>query len=315
MKTGLILVGEPMGLMIAQTEGAMEDVENYTLSTAGAELNVAIGVSRLNRRATYLTKLGNDPFGRLIVNTLKKNQIGTEFITFAKENATGFMMKNKVSEGDPEIFYMRKNSAASTLSKEDVDGIEFGNYTHLHLTGIFPALSETTRETAYYLIQKAREHQLTVSFDPNLRPQLWKSQEEMVQVLNDLAFQSDIVFPGVAEGKILMGSSNPEEINSFYRSHGVKTVITKCGSEGAYVTNGEESFMCPGFPVEKVVDTVGAGDGFAAGTLSALMEGKSLHEAVRRGNAVGAIQVMSVGDNEGLPDLEKLEQFIEQYTK
>lgn len=312
MKTGLILVGEPMGLMIAQSEGAMEDVKDYTLSTAGAELNVAIGVSRLNQRAAYLTKLGNDPFGKLIVKILKENGIGTELVSFSEDRSTGFMMKNKVSKGDPEICYFRRNSAASILSKEDVEKIDFSQYTHLHLTGIFPALSETTRETSYYLIQKARENNLVVSFDPNLRPQLWASQEEMVRVINDLAFQSDIVFPGTAEGKILMGSDNPKEINRFYREHGVKTVITKCGGDGAYVTDGDTSFMSHGFSVEEIVDTVGAGDGFAAGTLSALMEGMNLRDAVRRGNALGAIQVMSAGDNEGLPTPEKLNEFYAQ---
>ncbi len=82
------------------------------------------------------------------------------------------------------------------------------------------------------------------------------------------------------------------------------------GSRGAVITTDGGSEFVPGFKVEKVVDTVGAGDGFAAGTLSGIMEEKSLYESVLRGNAVGAIQVTHRSDNEGLPTREKLAEFM-----
>ena len=301
MSRGVILVGEPMGLFIAQSEGELCDVSGYDAAVAGAEFNVAVGLARLEKRVTYLTRLGKDPFGQKIVRSLQHNGIGTEFISFSNDKVTGFMLKSRVSKGDPEIFYFRKDSAASTLSKEDVDCIDFSNYGFLHLTGILPALSEITRETAFYLIQKARENGLTVSFDPNLRPQLWPDKETMISVINELAFRSDYVLPGEAEGEILCNTRNLNEIGRFYLEHGVKAVIVKKGSHGAYTITKSEQELVPGVQVKNVVDTVGAGDGFAAGFLSGLMEGKSLYEAVRRGNAVGAIQVTNPGDNEGLP--------------
>lgn len=134
----------------------------------------------------------------------------------------------------------------------------------------------------------------------------------MIKSINAMAAKADIVLPGTAEGKILMGSDDPKKINDFYRNLGAKVVITKVGSEGAYVTTATEEYLVPGFKVDKVVDTVGAGDGFAAGVITALMEGRTLKEAVRRGNAVGAIQVMSRGDNEGLPYPEQLETFMKK---
>ena len=82
------------------------------------------------------------------------------------------------------------------------------------------------------------------------------------------------------------------------------------GGKGAYYASSSSSGYVPGFPVETIVDTVGAGDGFAAGVLSALREGLSLEDAVRRGNAIGAIQVMSLGDNDGLPTREELDAFM-----
>ena len=310
MEKGAILVGEPMELFIAQEEGELSDVSGYSMAVAGAEFNVAVGLARLNLPVTYLTRLGEDPFGQKIVRTLQRNGIGSEFVSFSKERSTGFMLKSKVSTGDPKIFYFRKGSAASTLSKEDVDRMDFSGYGFVHLTGIFPALSESTKEASFYLIKKAREHGLTVSFDPNLRPQLWPDTETMVQTLNEFAALSDYVLPGEAEGELLCGDRDPRKIGQFYLERGAKAVVTKMGSRGAYLMTEQDQELVPGFSIEKVVDTVGAGDGFAAGILSALMEGKNLYEAVRRANAVGAIQVTSIGDNDGLPSRAQLAGFM-----
>lgn len=312
MQKGLILAGEPMGLLIAQSEGSLDSVSGYDLAVAGAEFNVAVGAARLGHRVTYMTKLGRDPFGERIIHVLDDNKIGNEFVAWSDEKKTGFMLKSRVSEGDPAIFYFRAGSAASTLSVEDVEKINFSEYTHIHVTGILPALSESTRAAVSLMMDKAREAGLFISFDPNLRPQLWPSQAVMVETLNKLAAKADIVLPGTAEGKILMGSDDPEKINAFYLNNGAKAVITKCGGDGAFVSTKDESFMVKGYKVEKVVDTVGAGDGFAAGVITGLMEDLSLRDAVQRGNAIGAIQVMSRGDNEGLPYPDQLKKFMDK---
>ena len=310
MKTGLILAGEPMGLLIAQSEGTLDSVSGYDLAVAGAEFNVAVGVARLGHRVTYMTKLGNDPFGKRIIHVLNENKIGNEFVVWSDTKKTGFMLKGRVSEGDPDIFYFRAGSAASTLSVEDVEKIRFDEFSHIHLTGILPALSESTRDAVNLMFDKARTFGLLITFDPNLRPQLWPSQDIMIKSINEMAAKADIVLPGTAEGKILMGSGDPKKINAFYRNLGAKVVITKLGSKGAYVTTPTEEYLVPGYTVEKVVDTVGAGDGFAAGIITALMEGIPLKDAVQRGNAIGAIQVMSRGDNEGLPYPNQLNAFM-----
>ena len=259
-----------------------------------------------------MTKLGKDPLGQRITHVLNENKIGNEFVAWSDTKKTGFMLKGRVSQGDPDIFYFRAGSAASTLSVEDVEKIRFDEYSHIHLTGILPALSESTRAAVNLMFDKARQAGLLITFNPNLRPQLWPSQDVMIQSINDMASKADIVLPGTAEGKILMGSDDPKKINAFYRNLGAKAVITKVGSQGAYVTTATEEYLVPGFKVDKVVDTVGAGDGFAAGVITALMEGLPLKEAVRRGNAIGAIQVTSRGDNEGLPYPDQLKAFMEK---
>ncbi len=311
MKTGLILAGEPMGLLIAQSEGSLDSVSGYDLAVAGAEFNVAIGTARLKHKVTYITKLGNDPFGKRIIRVLNENKIGNEFVSFSDERTTGFMLKGRVSKGDPDIFYFRKNSAASTLNVDDVANIDMTAYSNIHLTGILPALSQDTKKAVFKMIEKAKEAGLFISFDPNLRPQLWASQDEMVATINELAAYADIVLPGQAEGKILVGTEDARAINDFYLNNGAKICVTKCGAKGAYVTTKDgESYMVDGYKVEKVVDTVGAGDGFATGVVTGLMEGLPLKDAVKRGTAIGAIQVMSRGDNEGLPTREQLAAFM-----
>lgn len=311
MEKSILLVGEPMGLFIANEVGKLEDVENFSLTTCGAEFNVAVGVTRLGGKVTYMTKLGDDPFGKKIVKMMECTGISTNEIVFSDSRPTGFMFKEKVEEGDPDIFYCRKGSAASSLSASDVDRLDFSKFDVVHLTGITPALSDSCREMAQKLNQKAKEHNSLFSFDPNLRPQLWPSKEKMIGYINGMAAQSDLFLPGINEAKILIGEDAPEKIAQKYIELGAQTVVVKVGAKGAYYAsrNGENGFA-DGFPVEKVIDTVGAGDGFAAGVLTGLREGLSLPDAVRRGCAVGAIQVMSKGDNDGLPYREELDAFM-----
>ncbi len=315
MGKGLMLAGEPMGLLIAQSEGSLDSVEGYSLAVAGAEFNVATGSARLGHKTAYLTKLGDDPFGKLIARTLRNNGIMDDLVLYTKERTTGFMLKSKVSKGDPEIFYFRKGSAASTLSAEDVEKIDFTQFSHIHLTGILPALTDSTREAVKMMLKKAREANLFVSFDPNLRPQLWPSREVMVSYINDLASQADLVLPGNGEGDILCGTTDAHEINKFYRNLGAKTVVTKVGPKGAVCLDGDREFSVPGFIIDKVVDTVGAGDGFACGVITGLMEGLPLEKAVERGCAIGAIQCTFAGDNEGLPTPEQLKQFMDSHKR
>ncbi len=306
----VILFGEPMALFVADTVGPLEDVEHFTRSLAGAEVNVCIGLTRLGHKATYITRLGDEPLGRYVEKFLTKEGIGTEFITFDPVYRTGIQLKNKVVEGDPYAPYYRKGSAASHMSVKEIDAIDFEGIKHVHITGIPPALSESCRQATYRLFERAKENNVYISFDPNLRPALWESKEVMIQTINDLASRADMVLPGTAEGLILMGSDKPEEMADFYQRLGAKTVVIKLGGAGAYVRTEKESYTVEGFKVEKVIDTVGAGDGFAVGVISGRLEGLSLKDCVRRGNAIGAIQIQHISDNEGLPTREELEAFI-----
>lgn len=307
----VITLGEPMVVLIAQQTGALHRVESFTPGIAGAELNVTVGVSRLGHPALYVTRLGKDPYGERILDFMKEEGLALEGILSDEEHLTGSYLKGKVEEGDPPIFYYRKNSAASYLDAKDIDQISFEGAKLLHLTGISPALSPYTKAAVYRAIERAREHEMMITFDPNIRRTLWKSEEEMRTVLNDIASRCDVVLPGVSEGMLLTGASDMEGIADFYLDRGAKLVIIKNGGKGAFYKkkDGSEGAV-PGFHVERIVDTVGAGDAFASGVICGILEGKSIEEAIRYGNAMGSIIITSKGDNDILPDRKALESYI-----
>lgn len=304
----VVTLGEAMAMFVADETGPLAEVERFTKRAAGAELNVATGLARLGVRTGWVSRVGNDSFGRFILETLAAAGINHGHVSVDGAHPTGFQLKNKAENGiDPIVEYFRRGSAASHLSPADFDADYFGQARHLHLSGVAAALSPGS----YALSQLAAEHMRamgkTISFDPNLRPVLWPSREAMIRQLNDLAFAADWVLPGIQEGRLLTARDEPEAIADFYLEAGVRLVVIKLGPDGAYYKHcrGAEGVV-PAVPVARVVDTVGAGDGFAVGIISALLEGLSLPQAVARGNLIGALAIQVRGDSEGLPTREGL---------
>lgn len=299
----VITIGEAMAMFVATETGDLAAAEKFVKRVAGAELNVATGLARLGLKVGWVSRVGNDSFGRYVLQQLAKEQIDSRGVTTDERFATGFQLKSKVEDGtDPIVEYFRKGSAASHLSVEDFNEDYFSSARHLHLSGVAAALSATSLELLNHTAKAMKAKGKTISFDPNLRPVLWKSEAEMVKQLNQLAFQADWVLPGVKEGVILTGQKTPEAIADFYLERGVKTVVLKTGADGAWFkTSSGEKGAVAAVRVDNVVDTVGAGDGFAVGVISALLEGKSLQHAVSRGNKIGSLAIQVIGDSEGLP--------------
>jgi 2-dehydro-3-deoxygluconokinase len=218
------------------------------------------------------------------------------------------MLKTRAERGaDPKVEYFRKGSAASCLSRADLDPDYFLAARHLHVTGITPALSESALELTQHAMDFMRAAGRSISFDPNLRPSLWPSEQAMTGRINALAAKADWVLPGLAEGRRLTGRAEPREIAGFYLDQGAQLVVIKLGPEGAYFRNAADEGIVPGVPVANVVDTVGAGDGFAVGVTSGLLEGLAVRQAVMRGNRIGAFAIQTVGDMDGLPTRAELE--------
>lgn len=307
----VILFGEPMALLISDQFCSLELADSFSRSLSGAEVNVAIGLTRLGHNVSYLTKLGNDPFGHYIEKRLKKNKIDTSLISYDENYKTGIQLKNRVNDGsDPTTAYFRKGSAASHIGVEEINKIDLKDVDLIHITGIPPALSESAREATFQLIKRAKENNIYLSFDPNLRPSLWNNKAEMIRVINDIASKVDMILPGINECKLLTGKEGLKDSALFYRRLGVETVIIKNGSKGAYINDNSKTQFINGYKVNKVVDTVGAGDGFAVGVISGKLEGLMVSQMVKRGTAIGAIQVMNLSDNEGLPNRRELKKYM-----
>lgn len=310
----VLTIGEPMGLFVAQEAKPLKDVQTFTRLVCGAEVNFSIGLSRLGHTVSYVSRVGSDPIGQHIRDFLRENGIEDSYVQIDREHLTGMQFKEMAPEGtDPLVVNYRRHTAFSHFAPEDLRGIDWQGVKHVHVTGIPAALSDSCCASVEALMDAAHAHEATVSFDPNLRPALWPSHKVMVRTLNRLAAKADLILPGLGEGKILTGLEKPEQIADFYLARGAKAVVIKLGgSKGAYGKEREgKEFIAPSFRVEHVVDTVGAGDGFAVGTVSALLEGRTLEEAALRGAAIGALAIMSAGDNEGLPNRTELQHFME----
>jgi sugar/nucleoside kinase (ribokinase family) len=314
MNGGLDVVtfGEAMMLLVADRPGPIENAEMLYKRTAGAETNVAIGLSRLRLAVGWASRLGTDSMGRYLLAAMQREGIDCSHVVCEPADPTGFMLKGRTTDGsDPPVEYHRKGSAASRMTVGDIDIGWLSSARHLHATGVFAAISETSREVAYKTVALMREAGRTVSFDPNLRPTLWATPELMRDCINRLASNAHWVFPGLEEGRFLTGAQTPEAIARHYRERGAELVVVKLGAAGAYFDadiNGEKAVgYVPAYPVTEVVDTVGAGDGFAVGVISAMLEGLTTLEAVKRGAWIGARAVQVLGDTEGLPTRAELQ--------
>ncbi|GAC1349331.1 MAG: sugar kinase [Ktedonobacteraceae bacterium] len=310
----VVVFGEAMAMFIANEYLPLDEANHYTRAIAGAEVNVATGLVRLGSHVGWMSRLGNDPLGRYILHSVRQLGLDTTRVLFDDRFPTGFQLKGRVLEGDPVVTYFRKGSAASYMTPNAEDDAYVRSARHLHVTGILPALSDTCRQYTYHAIELARQAGLSISFDPNLRPTLWRSEREMREVVNDLAAQTDWVFPGMNEATLLTGYRTPEDIARFYLDKGVKLVAIKVGVEGACLFTSTQRYDQPAFSVQ-VVDTVGAGDGFAVGIISGMLEGLDMASCLERGNAIGALAVTVSGDSEGLPDRATLNRFLQTHAR
>lgn len=308
LRYDVVTFGEMMQMFVADVPGPLEQVRTFHKRTAGAETNVAIGLARLGLRVGWASRLGHDSMGRYLLGEMEREGVDCGKVEFVPGQRTGFQFKGRTLDGsDPPVEYHRKGSAASQMGPADVDEDWLRSSRHLHATGVFAAISESARAAAHKTLAVMRQAGRTISFDPNLRPTLWASPDEMRREINALAFQADWVLPGLEEGRFLTGEESPEAIARFYRERGAKVVVVKLGPQGAYFDAEEGTGYVPGFPVQQVIDTVGAGDGFAVGVITALLEGRGVADAVRRGAWIGARAVQVLGDTEGLPTVAQLE--------
>ena len=298
--------------------GSIEDnlkvATQFTRFPGGADLNVAVGLTRLGLRATWASVLGDDPHGDYLADAV--DRLGITPLVRRAAGPTALMFKAGGADGDPEVLQVRHQTAfaehADALLTADVLGFE--GIDHLHLTGIVLGISPVVRAAALTLFEAAIAAGVSVSFDPNLRLNLWPDHEEMRTVINTVAERATVVMPGLEEARLLTYRLEPKDVAKAYLESGAREVVIKLGVEGAYAWTADgQTARSRRFSVTPI-DTVGAGDGFAAGYLVAFLTGTSLQERVDQGAAVGALATTRRGDLAAMPTHEEVRALINYST-
>ncbi|MFF2092008.1 sugar kinase [Paenibacillus sp. NPDC058174] len=301
----IITFGESMALFMPPEHKALERATVLEQGFGGAESNVAIGVARLGGSAGWFGVLGDDPFGKMILKTLRGEGVDVSRSILSSDAPTGMMFREHVA-GRTAVHYYRKHSAASRMEPEQLDEQYIRGAKLLHVTGITTALSDSSRRTVLRAIEIAKEAGVKVCFDPNLRLKLW-SIEEARETLLPIAEQADYFLPGWDELKLLYNTDSFEEVKAKLLQLNAVTIVKGFGDTTLVLDNGKETAV-PFYPAEKVIDTVGAGDGFCAGFLAGIMRGMTPAQAVGLASINGSLVVQMRGDWEALPEWSAVEQ-------
>ncbi|MEU6409756.1 sugar kinase [Microbispora sp. NPDC046933] len=298
----VVTIGECMACLTTAEAGPVHASQRFRLSVGGSESNVAIGLSRLGHVVTWISRLGNDELGSLVLSALAAN--GVTAIAERDDTApTGLMLKIRRTSEISRVLYYRANSAASRLGPDDVPFEAISTARLLHVTGITPALGPGPAAAVTAAVEHARSHGVTVSFDVNYRAGLWTPEAAGTALLS-LVTMSDIVFASQHEAE-LFTAAPLEDLPRAISELGPSEVVIKLGKRGALALAEGSLVRQPAYPA-KEVDPVGAGDAFVAGYLSEWLRGSPPDVRLDTAARTGALAVMVDGDWEGLPSRSEL---------
>jgi 2-dehydro-3-deoxygluconokinase len=295
----LVTIGESMVQFTPDPLGPLEDADRTTVAVAGAESTVAVYLAQLGRRAAWLSAVGNDPFGRRILATLRAAGVDVSLAVTSPHSRTGVYFKDPLPDGRTAVHYYRAGSAASRMTTEILAPAVLQGCRVLHLTGITAALSPACGELIHETLSRRPLGSGLASFDVNYRPLLW-SVGEAAPVLLRLAALADLVFVGLDEAQTLWDIETAADVRRLIPAP--TRLVVKDGAIGAtaFVSDLDPVFV-PASEVD-VIEPVGAGDGFAAGYLHAHL--LNLDEAARLSiaHAVAAASLAVTADVGVLPD-------------
>jgi 2-dehydro-3-deoxygluconokinase len=306
----VITMGETMVAFEAQDYGPLSENTIYKKWIGGAEDNFIIGLARLGFGCGWFSRLGQDEFGKEILRTIKGEGVDVSRVVLDPDSPTGVFFVERQSDGEFKCYYYRQFSAASRLSKKDIDPHYIKSAKIIYITGITPAISEPAREATEEMLRLALENGQMIVFDPNLRLKLWGIGQAR-EVLVPLMQKSTYVLPGEEELTQLMDCEGLEIAIETAHGLGIGNIIVKTGANGAVIAlTGENVVEVPAFILKNPISSMGAGDCFAAGFVAGLLKDQSLKECARWGNAMGAFCLMGWGPYQTLPDYNELQSFL-----
>lgn len=298
-----------MALLDPLLDGPIDAGSRFRLRIAGAESNFAIALRRLEVPVTWVSRVGSDAFGDLIVRTIASEGVDVRYVKVVPDAPTGIYFKVREA-GSTRVFYYRSGSAASRMTVGDVPDGAWDGVKLVHLTGITMGISPTARELVVATAAQARARGATVIFDPNFRPALWRDPEEASAAYRQVLPHTDWYLSGLDECRLLLGPHDVDQLFSRLRGAGAKGAVLRVAERGAVIDVGDGPVEIPPRDLATVVDEIGAGDGFAAGFAFGLLRGWSVPDCVSVANVVAACALRATGDWETYPTLQEISPFL-----
>ena len=298
MSTDLFTFGESLSVFISSDTDSVMSAAKFERVTAGAEVNVAVAISRLGLKAQYFSRFGNDQLGSVMLADIESEGVD---VSLAKrvDSFTGAMVRNPGKSAPVEISYLRKGSAASTIEPSDILDSYISSTRWLHATGITCAISESGAKTVKHALEKAAQLKIKSSFDLNIRRKLW-SEDVARKVLEPLARDVELLIGGEDEYQVVFGQVEPKQILAEVNKRGCKiAVMTKGDQKMRFSIDGNYEEITP--PKVVAVDPVGSGDAFTGGVIAGLLSGMSSKQALEQGSICGALVASMFGDWTGIP--------------
>jgi len=309
----VIGIGEVLIDFIGVEHTSLDKAATFKKCFGGAPMNTIVGVARLGVTAGAIAAVGDDFFGRFILNEFKKNNVDVSHVKIKKGVRTtlAFIVNDPV-KGWVCIFYRSpwlKHTSDSLLSPKDIDYNYVSKARILHVSGF--ALSQNpARQAIIKAVKHAKNSGVEISFDPTLRFDVWRSEAVLRKTYAQMLRFADIATFSREEANFIFGTSNPKKVAEKALKYGIRIVGVKLGAQGSFVKarDGPEIYT-PAFKV-KAVDATGAGDGWNAGLLVGLCKGLDIEQCAKVANAVGALVVTKPGAITALPSRYDLNRFL-----
>ena len=273
----------------------------YLQGFGGDTSNAAIAAARAGARVGYLSRLGQDHWGQLLMALWAREGVDTRAVLRDPQAPTGVYFVSHDAQGH-HFSYARAGSAASRMQPSDLHShwaALIGQSHWLHLSGISLAISASACETALAAMHSARAQGTRIAFDSNLRLSLWPLERARAHITQAIAL-CDLFLPSLEDMVALTGLHAPEAVLDWSHAQGARQVVLKLGAEGAIVSDGQQRTRLPARQVQ-ALDATGAGDCFAGNLLARLCQGDDLRAAARYANAAAALSVQGLGAVAPLP--------------
>jgi len=315
MGAEIVTIGETMILLYGEdTTAPLRFGEPLMLDFAGADSNFAIAMSRLGYRAAWISRLGDEPLGELVLNAIAREGVDVSRVIRDPTRNTGLYLKHHDATGVTRIQYYRRGSAASNLQPNDLNADQFRDARLVHLNGMTFALSESCAGTMRRAVELGLSCGAMISLDLNLRLQLW-TIESAREALGPVIQNTTAIFGTEEEFLDYFGVSDIDEALVAAVAQGPRIAVAKMGPDGSVALIDGQRFAHGGYTSPAVIDVVGAGDGFDAGFLASYLRSLSPYECLRRANLCGACAVATPGDFQGYPTLEEMERLLESWQE